>query len=446
MDLSELHSRVQAARRKFEEPPPTGGVKPIVPLTEYFDDDSHAVLRQVVRALRKTHPRVFASYAEATIAWFVVEELAATPDEVPTLAAVADRVENRVDEDKGPWLISTPLSNITVIDPVAKLGPGVIIWRAHLGDEWLDEPWAGPEDDSEFEVFKLLGDRVRRSTRWRKTSQEDRLDARIGASIITVETATIAVGVARARAKVRYAIAAWSILAPPEPGHILPDLATWVPQPWVEIREPYKRLEVDKWIPAEPASIGSTRTYEAYDAPAAEVLAVPFNAIDNSGHRSAQAVLSASLGLLQASRGTRFTLSERLRFFHAAVDALCEPPVGQGGVPERWAHIANNYGVWDRLSEYGYLQSEVEEAQARLYQARNISTHGRDAVLVDLGYPPEAVRAMRKREVSGVELAVSGLESDLTPMLIAVRHVLRGLWDELPRLDWDDDAFDARFS
>jgi hypothetical protein len=439
MDLSELHASVRVAREKFDEPPPPGGSKPILPLTDYFELETHALLRQVVREIRRGHPAVFANYAEATMAWLVVEELAAR-DEVPSLEQVAHWVGDRVEQDQGPWLISTPLSNITLAEAAAGLCDGAVIWRAHLSDDWLDDPWTNPEDDSEFLVFELLGDRVRRPTRWRKLLEAERLDSRIGATVLSIETGTIAIALARARAKVRYAIAVWAIVAPPDPGHALPELGLWVPPPWVEIREPHKRLEVGKWLPNEPSSNGSIRRYEPYAAPGVEALAVPFDAIKNAEKRSAQALLSASLSLLQASRGSRFTLSERLRFFQAAVDALCEPPAGQGGVLGRWGCIAQCYGVWEHLRGYGYVQSEVEEAQARLYQARNISTHGRDAVLIDLGYPSDVVRALRKGEMAGADLAVSGLESDLTPLVMAVRHVLRALWDELPNSGWDDEA------
>jgi hypothetical protein len=444
MDLANLHRRVQDARRQFEEPPTAGSSKPILPLTEYFDRDAHALLREAVRALRHDHPAEFVNYPEPTVAWFIVEELA-RHETAPSLADLANRLADQVEQDEGPWLVSTPLANIELADPMIELADDVVLWRAELGTEWLDQRYPTVEDNSEFAVFHILGDRLPRPTRWKRLPADERLDARVGATLLSVERATIGLAVARARSKARYAIASWAVLAPPDGDRLVPDVATWVPQPTFQITEPYKRLEDRNWIPKERSSLGSVRLWRPYEAPASEILRLPFAAMSNLQHRSAQAVLSASLSLLQASRGTRFTLSERLRYVHSALDALCEPAKGRGGIPRRWAKIAEHYRVWAHLAELGYQRDEIETAQTRLYAARNIATHGRDAVLVDIGYPPGAVREINRGTLSGVDLGLSGLESDLTPLLSAVRHVLRGLWDDL-HANWSDTLFDSRFS
>jgi hypothetical protein len=88
----------------------------------------------------------------------------------------------------------------------------------------------------------------------------------------------------------------------------------------------------------------------------------------------------------------------------------------------------------------------VQAAQDRLRLARNIATHGADAVLLDVGYPPTATRHMRRGPpAEGKHLAYPALCADLSPLVFAVRFVLRELFKTMRDATWDDAAFEKQF-
>lgn len=149
---------------------------------------------------------------------------------------------------------------------------------------------------------------------------------------------------------------------------------------------------------------------------------------------------------MQASRATRFELSERLRDVHVAIECLCEEEPGSSRAFDRWEKLAERYGIWAEVAKRGYDRAEIEALQARLKSARNVVTHGADAVLVDLGYPVGANRPTRGTTVAGEDLAFSGLQADLSPLIFAVRYAIRQLFGYVRGHDWDDNAFDSQFT
>jgi len=192
----------------------------------------------------------------------------------------------------------------------------------------------------------------------------------------------------------------------------------------------------------------SIRFWDEYEAPGADVLRMPFEAIENLDRRSSQALLSAAHAHQQASRASRFLLSERVRNVHAAIECLCEPEPGAGGAYDRWEIVADRFGVWDELGKRGYDPQDAIDVQERLKNARNIASHGADAALIDLGYPEAQQRKMqgKNRYALGQDLAIAAVQADLTPLVFAVGHVVKQLLLLMRDNKWDDTLFEAQFN
>jgi hypothetical protein len=196
------------------------------------------------------------------------------------------------------------------------------------------------------------------------------------------------------------------------------------------------------WIARERVQGGGIHYWTEYATPTDDELRVPFEALALvHERRCCQALLSSSLALLSASRGSRSQLSEQLRDVQAAIETLCEPSPGEWGAFERWDRLADRSGVWNELVR-GYDSDEVERVQRRLRVARNVAGHGADSVLLDLGYPENASRPVPRGTVSGEDLAFTALHADLSPLLFAVRFVLNHLWRTARASDWNDDVFE----
>jgi len=445
MDLTALTGRVRLAKNQRDTPPPPGGSKPLLLLDQYLTDDDWRLVRETVWALRREHGDTFALYTENALAVMLIDILASC-DSAPALSQVANEIA-ALAEDEGPWLISTPLANITTAEPLTRLAEGVFLWRAHLGTAWLDERFSEPEDDSALTVRQTLGTHPRRSTRWLRLPGARRLDMARGASILSVEKGSPALAHAHATAKAQYAMAVWAVLHPPEEWHLLPDLASWGPQPHIQTREPYEKLSPGRGPSGRGSSAGMIREWSPYDAPPADLLRVPFEAMEARDRRCAQSLLSSSLALFQASRGSRHQLSERLRYLGVSIEALAEKRPGEAGAFPRWQRVAERHGVWDELEARGYRKEDITDIQRRLKTARDVATHGADAVLIDLGYPVSATRALQgRRTAAGEDLAFSSLHADLSPLIFAVRFVLRELLDQARSRDWDECAFEAEFA
>lgn len=444
-DLEHLKDAVDRAQAEECRAPREGERKYVLPLTEHLTDDDWHRLWRVVRALRREHPNVFIRFAEATLAGLLVDEIAEYMD-TPALEDLASRLRG-IAESEGPWLVSTPINNIITRDAAVQLAEEAVLWRATLGTEWMDEPFGGDDDNSEFEVHDFLGDRLPRVTRWLRFSEGERLDTGAGAQLLTVEEGTAALALARARSKAQYALAVWSILAPPEGWKVLPDLGIWAQQPRLQRGQRFKVREHEQWIPRQRTRGSALRHWGEFQAPESDLLSIPFRAMERIQTRSSQALLSAALAQHQASRGSRFLLSERVRSIRVAIECLCEPGSGGGHADQRWSAVAARCGVWEQLRDRGYEQADEEAIRERLRDARNIATHGADAALVDLGFPEDHERPLRGRRVAyGTDLAVASVQSDLSPIIFAVGFVLEKLFLRMQACDWDDELFEAHFS
>jgi hypothetical protein len=101
---------------------------------------------------------------------------------------------------------------------------------------------------------------------------------------------------------------------------------------------------------------------------------------------------------------------------YTAIESLCESAPGKGGALSRWDKLTARLQVWDEVTRLGYDERDIADIQKRLKAARNAATHGRDVVLLDLGFPQHLDRPLQgKRIARGEELAFSALHADLRP-------------------------------
>jgi len=240
IDLAPLKDAVDRAYAEYRRPPTEGETKEILPLPMYMAEEEWELVWETVRALRRECPSVFIQFHETTLANLIIDQLGEV-DSTPTLEKLADRLRE-IAESEGPWLVSTPLSNILVPEPAIQLADEVVLWRALLGTDWMDERFGGGEEDnSESMVHDFLGDRLPRVTRWLQFSQRERIDTGVGAQLLTVEEGTGVLALPRARAKAQYALAVSAILEPPKKWKLLPDLGIWTQQPHIQLGQRFKR-------------------------------------------------------------------------------------------------------------------------------------------------------------------------------------------------------------
>jgi hypothetical protein len=450
VDLTDLKARVDRAVAERDAPPAPGGSKPIVPADQLLGEDGWKETWSVVRALRRSHGEVFNLFPEMTLALQVLDVLAES-SKVPTLGELADQLRRLAAQD-GPWLVSTPLTGIEMAldEPAINIDNHTVLWRAHLGDQsWQGVPQASRDADeaSSLAVFKMLDDHLDRPSQWLTlTGRGDEIDTGRTATLLTVEDEAIGLALPRAQAKAQYAIAVWVLLSPPGPDRIVPDLGVWVPQPQIHIRQRYKRLEQGKWPAKERTQGGGIWMNRGYQVPDLATLRTPFQAVAVKDRRCAQALLSASLTLHTASRGSRYQLSERLRAVRSAIETLCESAPGKSDAEERWERLVARYGVENVLAERGYEQGDAEAISRRLRIARNVATHGADAVLLDLGWPAGLDRPGPGKAVTKAEdLGIAALHADLAMLGLAVRLVLREMWPVVRECGFDEAAFEALF-
>jgi hypothetical protein len=436
VDLSELAQRVQAAVREAREPPPPGGSKPITFPTDHFDDRTWELLWEVIRLIRERDPGTFVQFSEWTLASLAIDALEA--DAGLDLQELTKWVAGHLDEF-GRRVVSTPICHLQMDASAIRLADDAVLVRADVD---RDAPDTDEDIVAGFNIEKWLG--VRMSRPLRHVDLASAFDTTRTAALLTVEHGVPPLALARARARTQYAIALWTVLAPPEGRKVLPDLGGWVPQPSVHMPQRHRRVPGadESGRPTEDG--GGINLYGAFEMPAEDVARLPFQAMAHVDRRGAQAVLSAGLHLLNASRASRLQPSERARALMAAVEALGEQPSGKGA-RARFRRLTERHGTDKAAEARGWSPARVRAAFDRIVKARNIATHGADAVLLDLGYPPDARRKMLYGTALGTELAAGGLQSDLPVLVHVVGRTLDQTIRELAADGWSDAAYDGYF-
>jgi hypothetical protein len=446
MDLTDLKNRIDNARAEMEKPLEPGESRPVMPVTAYLGEADYQEVWKAVRALRHDHPEAFNFFPEVALVEEIIFGLGEM-EKAPTLAELAQLLEKGA-QAQGPWLVSTPLANIALPRPWLPVADNVVLQRGYSSPEPSDEEY-NDLAEADAEIFRFLGDRVTPTTRWLRPGEHETnaLDTTRSASLLTIEEGTRQLASSRARAKAYYAIAVWTVTHPPGEMGTLPDVGIHNPQPFIQTPQRTKEYDPGEWISQKRPSVGSIYHWSAYEVPDQPLLGQPFEAIvEIENKRSAQALLSASLAIFQAARGSRFLLTERLRHVLVAVETLGEPKPGKTMKWKRWERVSRRFGAQKRMRARGYTEAEIERAEQRLKDARNIATHGSDAALIDLGYPKGQQRALKfGGPMPSADLGFAALSADLTLLIAEVQHVLDQLLTHMSQHQWDDQEFERQF-
>jgi hypothetical protein len=450
-ELAELHRLVREAdafaKRPFEDGETS---RPITFFTSHLPEEGWRLGWVLVAAIREQHPDLFGFYDEQHLHMDALDVLLAASSP-PSVEEIAESLRTAAATEEGEWIVSIPLANASLDRTWAPAGPTAALRRTfgaeHPLAEDSAEAAASDEESAEFDVFHHLGDRLTPPPRIVRFGDGVERDTKRLVSLLIVERGPRQMAVEQARAKAHYAVATWSVLAPPERWHLLPDLASWFPQPDTHHEIEHKRLERDSWISHERRQGAVIREWAPYELPDDSILAAPFEAFAQLERRPAQALLTATSALYAASRGSRAQLSAQIREARRSIECLCEPATGNGNARTRWKHLAQRLDVWQRVAEArAYTPAAITALQQRLINARNIGTHGADAALLDLGWTAGDRPLMYGQLAQATDLTLAALSRDLNPMLFAIGEALRGTWEAMRLADFDENAFEALFT
>jgi hypothetical protein len=214
--LHELVHQAQAiATRPFDEGETS---RPIEFFTHHLPDEGWRLGWVLVGAIRAKHPELFGFYDEQRLHQTALDFLLAATSP-PSLSKVAAAVQAEAESENGDWLVSIPIVNASLDRPWAPAGPTAALRRTH---GWRHHPTTKQQQgdaneaiSAEFEVFDHLGDRLTPTVRVIRFDDTTEVDTKRLVSLFVVEEGSRQMAVQQARAKAHYAIATWSVLAPP---------------------------------------------------------------------------------------------------------------------------------------------------------------------------------------------------------------------------------------
>lgn len=452
-ELEELHRLVRQAEAFAKRPLEEGETsRPITFFTHHLPDAGWRLGWQLVGVLRAAHPDLFRFYDEQNLHYEALGVLVGSSS-APSIDELADTLGSRGQSEEGSWLISVPIANASLDRPWAPAGPNAALrrtagWQGPMTTE--QEESAGVEHaEAQFGIYRHLHDRLTPTSRRLFLGDGHEVDTKLLVCMFLVEDGARGMATRQARAKAHYAIATWSILAPPDRWNLLPDLGSWSPQPSLKQSLEYKKLDPDQWISHERQQGGDYREWAPYTLPADDVLAAPFEAFAKLSRRPAQALLTATAALYAAGRGSRAQIADQVREARRSIECLCEPVAGgnTGNARDRWERLANRLDIWRHVAEArAYTPTQIAEVQARLINARNISAHGADAALLDLGWTAGDRPLMYGQLAAATDLSLAALSRDLEPMLFAIGEALRGTWTAMRAADFEESVFERLFA
>jgi hypothetical protein len=445
-ELTRLHELLRAAQAVVDRPFEHGETsRPIEFFTDHLPDEAWLLGWKLVAELRRTHPDLFAVYDEQRLHFAALEWMLRAAV-TPTLQGVAEALAQQAESEEGSWLVSIPLANVSLGRSWASAGPNAALRPAYDGRQEAESETDTSE--AEFAIFHHLHDRLPLPVRTIRFGDGTEIDTKRTATLLIVQDGSRLIAVRQAVAKAHHAIAAWAVLAPPRRWHLIPDVATWFPQPDTHHETEHKRLEPDEFISREPRQGAAMRQWAPYDLPDDETLSAPFEAFEHLEMRSAQALLSATSAHHAAARGSRALLSTQIREVRRAIECLCEPAQGSttGAARVRWDRLSNRLEIWRRAADArAYTPATIAELQKRIENARNIGSHGADAALLDLGWSA-GDRQLLHDLAASTDLTLAALSRDLGPVLFALGEALRIVWSRMRTTGFDDEAFEALFA
>src|SRR5690348_11084232 len=135
MDLTELKARIDRAVEEMKAPPPPEG-KTVLPVSENLHDEDQSLIWDAVGEIRRKHGEVFVLFAEPVLASLVIDVLAEL-DEAPSLKELSEALAELARSER-PWLISTPLANIALPQPVIQVAEDAVLQRTYRSADWLE--------------------------------------------------------------------------------------------------------------------------------------------------------------------------------------------------------------------------------------------------------------------------------------------------------------------
>jgi hypothetical protein len=448
-NLRPLNAAVERAKaERFRPVQPGEEPRTIFPLVEYLDEPGERTTWRIVLELRKHEPALYNRFLGERYLRDVVVDIVAeqeTPVDFPTLVQELERRADAADE----WLIAVPLANFLVPRGYLCIEEGVAALKMTVQDpNW--KPWGSSDPDADpFRLFHDLKDHMSEGVRWHREDPTGRLDTRTTAKLFLVQQGTETAALSVAMTKARLALAIWCLLDPPDPMSLWPATGEWQPRPYILDDVTYKLYEPGEWI-------GSARTlgrrsyqlgeYTITDQP--EKLRAPFEMMRLAEAMIApRAVASGAWALHLAEREpVDQERTDSLVHLRSAIEAICDTATGPTGEGDRrWARITERFGVWKKMRGV-YGQRELEEAKQLTRDLRNITQHGSDDILVNLGYPPEAIRPMQDgRSLTGEQLGLARAAAAYPVLHRAVREVVSRLALDGITNGWDDQRFRQQF-
>lgn len=421
----------------------------IFPLVEYLDEAGERATWLVVSQLREHEPALYNRFlGERYLRDMVVETVAdqESPIDFPTLVR---ELERRADA-AGEWLVAVPLANFMVPGGYLCIEKGVAAVKMSVQDPgW--KPWDGSDrDDDPFALFHDLNDKLDEGVRWhREDHPTGRLDTRMTAKLFLVEQGTETAALSVAMTKARLALAIWCLLDPPDAMTLWPATGEWQPRPYIRDDVVYKLYEPGQWI-GSARTLGrrsyQLREYTITDQP--QKLKAPFEMMRLAETIVApRAVASAAWALHLAERQPADQeRTDSLVHLRTAIEAICDTGASPTGADERrWARITERLGMWKKMRGV-YGQRELEDAKRLAQDLRNIAQHGADDILVNLGYPPEAIRPTQGgRSLTGEQLGLARAAAAHPVLHRAVREVVSTLALDGITDGWDDERFRHQF-
>jgi hypothetical protein len=374
--LDRLRRAVERAATRRAEASHVG-----VPIEALLDDEGWRAVWALIDELESERPHVLGGFGdedEAAVA--LLERVEAHPN-VASAGELASGLEE-MQLNAPSLLVTVPLANVDMPRGFVALDDGLALvptWDPDSdglvvrADEYPNDP--------QTQLERHFRDRPGRGSRRERDEQTgERIDTRAMVSLVSVEHGPRRRAVVRAETRARYALAVWTLLAPPPEDPTMttmwPTLATWIPQPTM-----HEFAEVKEHRPGTPPAEqdrprGGTYIYGGWPLPDKEVLLAPFKAIEvaDAGGHHAGALLSTARALYLAAEPTAgLSAIERLVQVRIAMEALSErPPQGERGA--RFDRIADRLGVWDTLrADYG--EQTVVRAQERLNVWRTLAVH-----------------------------------------------------------------------
>jgi hypothetical protein len=451
-DLQGLNAGVKRARSERDRPLAADeGPRPVLPLVEYLDERGERAIWRAVAELGQREPGLYNRFVGERYLRDLIVDVTAEHDGPIDFPCLLEEVERQA-ENVAQWLIAVPLANLLVPSGFLLVKEDLAALITSVQDpDWTPHGSNDPQSDP-FAMFRGLKDRLDGGVRWeREQGHRGRLDTRMTAKLVAVESGTETAALSVAVTRARLALAIWCLLDPPDPTTLWPTTGEWLPRAYVEAGIVHKPYEAGKWTGGTSPTGRWTTEFRAYtitDDP--KKLAAPFEMMRLSETMIApRAVASAAWALHLAERQPNdLERTDEVVHLRGAIEALCDAGRGPDDkdAEKRWGRITKRFGVWDAMTGL-YGRRELKDAQQLARDLRNITQHGSDDILVNLGYPTGALRRVQGgRTLTSEELGLARAAAALPVLREAVRTVIRRLAITGIADGWDDERFSQEFA